>query len=104
MEDNTCLESCLQEFELIAEQLRRAFCCKDRTGISRHCTVMGISTVFGLAVLGFVMTSCFGYASKLTKGTDTSKAIQRLFSATFSLTCGLFGLIIFEITSIMDKQ
>lgn len=65
---------------------------------------MSFSTVFGLAVLGFIMTSCYGYATKLTKGTDTSRSIQSLFSATFSLTCGLFGLIIFEITSIMDKR
>lgn len=70
----------------------------------RDPAAMGLSTVFGLVGLGFVMASSYGYAAKLTKGTDTSRVIQGLFSATFSLTCGLFGLILLEITSILNNQ
>jgi hypothetical protein len=65
---------------------------------------MGLSTVFGLAGLAVIVAYSYGYAAKLTKGTGTSRAVQGLFSATFSLTCGLFGLMLFEITSIMNNK
>lgn len=70
---------------------------------------MGLGLVIELGLLGASLAACFHYSGRLFKGPahsygrDSSPVARHVFAATFSLTCGLFGLLLFEIAGLMER-
>lgn len=62
-------------------------------------------TILILTQIGFFIFGWFFFRAKLFKDYEVKRIlVQILFSITFTLSCGMFELTIFEILDILDRK